>query len=110
LKILYISTLYTPNLIGGAERVVQSIAEDMAAAGHETVVLSATPQKSTVSWLNGVKVYYINLKNVYWPYGEKQNAAAAKALWHAFDTYNPWMTLAYGEAGHCLVVYARNSP
>jgi glycosyltransferase involved in cell wall biosynthesis len=92
LKILYISTLYTPNLIGGAERVVQSIAEDMAAAGHETVVLSATPQKSTVSWLNGVKVYYINLKNVYWPYGEKQNAAAAKALWHAFDTYNPWMT------------------
>jgi glycosyltransferase involved in cell wall biosynthesis len=92
LKILYISTLYTPNLVGGAERVVQSLAEDMAAAGHETVVLSATPQKSTVNWLNGVKVYYINLKNVYWPYGEKSNAAAAKALWHAFDTYNPWMT------------------
>ena len=92
MKILYISTLYTPNLVGGAERVVQSIAEDMAVAGHEVVVLSATSQKSTVSWVNGVKVYYINLKNVYWPYGEKSNAAAAKALWHAFDTYNPWMT------------------
>lgn len=92
MKILFVSTLYTPNLVGGAERVVQSLAEDMSAAGHETVVLSATPQKSTVNWLNGVKVYYINLKNVYWPYGEKSNAAAAKALWHAFDTYNPWMT------------------
>jgi glycosyltransferase involved in cell wall biosynthesis len=91
LKILYISTLYSPNLVGGAERVAQSIAEDMAAAGHETVVLSTTPQKSSVDWINGVKVYYINLKNIYWPYGEKAHAALSKALWHAFDIYNPWM-------------------
>jgi glycosyltransferase involved in cell wall biosynthesis len=92
LKVLYINTLYNPNYVGGAERVVQSLAEDMAASGHETVVLSAAPQKGTVNWVNGVKVYYINLKNVYWPYGEKANASPAKALWHAFDTYNPWMT------------------
>jgi glycosyltransferase involved in cell wall biosynthesis len=92
LKILYISTLYTPNLVGGAERVVQSLAENMAAAGHEAIVLSATPHKNTVNWVNGVKIHYIHLKNIYWPYGEKVNAAPAKALWHAFDTYNPWMT------------------
>jgi glycosyltransferase involved in cell wall biosynthesis len=89
LKILYLSTLYTPNLVGGAERVVQSLAEDMVAAGHEAVVLSTTSQESTVNRVNGVKIYYIHLKNVYWPYGEKVNPAPIKALWHALDTYNP---------------------
>jgi glycosyltransferase involved in cell wall biosynthesis len=88
---LYLSTLYTPNLVGGAERVVQSLAEDMVAAGHEAVVLSTTAQESTVKRVNGVKIYYIHLKNVYWPYGEKVNPAPIKALWHALDTYNPWM-------------------
>ena len=92
MKILYINTLYAPNNVGGAERVVQSLAEGVARAGHQAVVVSAAAQAGTqTNWVNGVKAYYVGLKNVYWPYEDKRFHPALKAAYHVLDTYNPWM-------------------
>jgi glycosyltransferase involved in cell wall biosynthesis len=92
LKILLISTLYTPNLIGGMERAVQLLAENLAREGHQVVVASTAPERGVrTATVNGVKGYYVGLKNLYWPFGEKENYRALKPLVHALDTYNPWM-------------------
>jgi glycosyltransferase involved in cell wall biosynthesis len=89
---MYVTSLYTPNLIGGAERVVQSLAESMVEAGHHALVVSAAPQEGTrVDWINGVKVYYIGLKNLYWPYRDGNKPRLLKPFWHGLDTFNPLM-------------------
>lgn len=100
MKILFVNTLYTPHLVGGAERFVQSLAEDLVRVGHDAVVVSTTPQRGNrVRRVDGVKVYYIGLKNLYWPFGDKENYTVLKPLAHALDTYHPWMA---GEVARIL--------
>jgi glycosyltransferase involved in cell wall biosynthesis len=94
-KLLFINTLYAPYAVGGAERVVQSLAEGMTEAGHEAVVVATAPGKGTsAAWVNGTKVYYVGLRNLYWPFGERKNSTALKPLWHALDTHQFWMASA----------------
>jgi len=92
MKILLINTLYAPNVVGGAERSVQFLAESLVQHGDEVVVVSTFPGPGIkVDWLNGVKVYYIGLKNVYWPFQGKESPTVLNLIWHALDTYNVWM-------------------
>lgn len=92
MKILFINTLYTPNLIGGTERAVQLLAEGLVKEGHRVAVASTSPETGVQSaTVNGVKAYYVGLKNLYWPYGDRENYRALKPLSHALDTRNPWM-------------------
>lgn len=92
MKILFFNSLYTPNLVGGAERSVQALTESVAKAGHQVVVVSTAPRKGVqTDRVNGVRVYYIGLKNLYWPYQGTSHSTVTKLLWHALDTYNPWM-------------------
>lgn len=94
MKIILINTLYSPYMVGGAERSVQFLAESLVKQGHEAVVLTTTDEKDKVDYLNGVKVYYISLKNLYHPYinnRDKNINSALKPLWHAIDIYNPLM-------------------
>lgn len=92
MKTLFVNNLYTPNLLGGAERSVQSLAEGMVKAGHQAVVISAAPRKGVqTDRVNGVKVYYVGLKNLYWPHWDTASPKALKPLWHALDTHNSWM-------------------
>ena len=92
MKNLFINTLYTPNLIGGIERAVQLLVESLAKEGHKIVVVSTAPERGVrTATLNGVKVYYVGLKNFYWPFDERENYQALKPLAHVLDTYNPWM-------------------
>jgi glycosyltransferase involved in cell wall biosynthesis len=92
LKILFVNTLYTPNVMGGTDRAVQVLAEGLTKAGHRVVVVSTSPERGVrTGMVNGVKVYYVGLKNLYWPFGERDNHRVLKPLGHALDTYNPWM-------------------
>lgn len=93
MKILIVSNLYYPNGIGGAEKVAQGLAEGLLARGHEAVVATLSPDKrSNVDTVNGVRVYYLPVKNLYMPGEAKRRTTAAKILWHAVDTYNPFMS------------------
>jgi len=91
MKILIINTLYYPNIIGGAERSVQFLAENLVKSGHEIVVVSAVPQSGCrTDVVNGVKLYYVGIKNVYWPFA-KTKPKFLKPLWQIIDAYNPFM-------------------
>ena len=97
IKITLINSLYTPNIVGGAELLVQLLAETLVTAGHEAVVLSLTPQATPrTDSVNGVRVYYLPLKNLYWPFGENA-PEGLKPFWHLYDSYNPQMARAVGQ-------------
>ncbi len=93
MKILFLSTLYAPNAVGGAERIIQSVAEGVQEAGHQAVVLSTVPRNEGSSdWINGVKVHYVGQKNLYyWPPRGVEKPRVLKPLWHGLDTFNSWM-------------------
>ena len=92
MKPLFICSLYYPNQLGGAEKVVRSLAEGMLQHGHQPVVVSTQDGPGDrVDQVNGVKVYYIGLKNIYWPHTRKERPGIARALWHGIDRYNPLM-------------------
>lgn len=98
MKIFLVSTLYAPNIIGGAERVVQDLAEALAQHGENVAVatLGANGKAETAD-LNGVRVCYLPLRNFYWPYPVSPAGAIGKAAWHAVDTYNVFMARAVGR-------------
>src|SRR5918997_7137655 len=88
MKVLFVNSLYAPNIVGGAERFVQSLAEGVVEAGHQAVVICIAPQPGTYTdRIHGVKVYYTGLRNLYWPFGSEQPYSALKPIYHALDTY-----------------------
>lgn len=91
MKVLIINSLYYPNIMGGAERSVQFIAESLVTAGHTPIIISSVPEAGVqVQMVNGVKVYYVGLKNIYWTF-KKQKPKQLKPLWQMLDAYNPFM-------------------
>ncbi|MDO7788435.1 glycosyltransferase family 4 protein [Desulforamulus aquiferis] len=78
--------------MGGAERSVQYLAEALVKEGHKAVVISASEKNVCEAQdVNGVKVHYLSLKNIYWPFKKRSNPMFLKPLWHLIDIYNPWM-------------------
>ena len=93
MKVAFICTLYAPNHIGGAEKAVRMLAETLVARGHEAVVISLSPDREfSERVIEGVKVYYVPLANIYWPQAPAdQRPPWRAALWHLIDAYNPIM-------------------
>lgn len=100
MKILFVNTLYYPNIIGGAERSVQCLAEALAENGDKSVIITANHHSGIrMDSHNGVKIYYVSIKNLYSPLSTKKGLWVLKPFWHIIDTYNPWMT---HQIGHIL--------
>lgn len=92
MKILYLNTLYSPYIKGGAELSLKLLVEGMQAKGHEVVVLSMVPEQGlSADMVDGVKVYRAGLKNMYWPYSEKKHPTINRLAWHIRDSYNAGM-------------------
>lgn len=95
MKPLFISSLYHPNQVGGAEKVVRILAEGMLQHGDSPVVVTTQDGPGDrVAQVDGVKVHYIGLKNIYWPHSRRERPGIAKALWHGIDRYNTLMARA----------------
>ncbi|HEX4783086.1 MAG TPA: glycosyltransferase family 4 protein [Candidatus Sulfotelmatobacter sp.] len=91
MKILIISTLYPPNVVGGAEKAAAELAEALVRHGHEVAVITLHARKTElVEERNGVRVYRLPLENFYWPFvqAEKPNRLYRLA-WHIREMWNP---------------------
>lgn len=98
MKILFINSLYEPNVIGGAEIILRSHVNALHQRGHDVSVLTLDPQPGlTSNSVDGVRVWRAGLKNFYWPFGCEKPPAWKRALWHLTDIYNPFMTSAVKE-------------
>ncbi|NNF15271.1 MAG: glycosyltransferase family 4 protein [Gammaproteobacteria bacterium] len=94
MKILNISTLYPPNIIGGAELGLRTISEAMVAKGHEVHVATLQPPaqagNSHDTTSGSVIVHPVPLANIYWPWDKKgtNKNPASRLVWHSIDTAN----------------------
>ena len=93
MKILFINNLYAPYLVGGAERILQTIAEAMVRRNHEVTVLTTGPDPGLrEDNLNGVRVLRASTRNLYMhPSIGTRPPAWKRMLWHIVDFYNPFM-------------------
>jgi glycosyltransferase involved in cell wall biosynthesis len=91
MKILIISTLYPPHVIGGAEKAAAELAEALVRRGHAAVVISLHPElNEVVENRNGVRVYRLPLDNFYWPFGRTEKPSILRRLsWHIREMWNP---------------------
>ena len=95
MKIAIINTLYAPNQVGGAEKSVQTLAENFSLLGNDVLVICLAKKNKTYQ-LNGVTVQAIKIKNDYWAYEGNKKSSVQKLLWHLKDAsnknYNPILT------------------
>lgn len=92
MKIVMVNTLYSPYKVGGAEVSVQFLAEELTKRGHDVTVFCLHDKKRMEkNVINGVKVFYFPLKNIYWPFSGKEKSKLIKFTWHLIDMYNPIM-------------------
>jgi glycosyltransferase involved in cell wall biosynthesis len=66
MKILHLSSVYAPHAVGGAEKVVEVLAEGTAALGHEVSVVSLVPERTAAAVRNGVEVRPLPHRNPLW--------------------------------------------
>lgn len=89
MKIMYINTLYSPNIGGGAEITLQLLVEGIKGLGHEVVVVTTGDAPGIVEDLvNGVRVLRVGIANVYWQYNNQKPPAWKRGIWHLRDIYN----------------------
>jgi glycosyltransferase involved in cell wall biosynthesis len=87
-KVLFISNQYSPNIVGGAEITVQTLAEELARRGYEITVISlSSTGEDSVDRVNGIRVHRVAVRNLYSPF-QQQHHPVARALWHVRDVYN----------------------
>jgi len=88
MKILIVNTLYAPSQIGGAEKSVQTLAENFTLLGHTVKIICLGNENSNYEIAN-VSVSAIKIKNNYWPFEKKvKSSTYQKFLWHLKDSQN----------------------
>ena len=92
MNILFLSSLYSPHVGGGAEIVLQRTVEGLHQRGHQVCVLATGPDTGlSMEYVKGVKVFRAGLLNTYWHFSEQRPGALARLGWHLRDRYNVGM-------------------
>ncbi|WP_242098485.1 glycosyltransferase family 4 protein [Sphingomonas sp. CROZ-RG-20F-R02-07] len=66
IRVLHLSSLYPPHIVGGAERSVSMLAEAQAAAGWQVAAACLTPGDAEEEVRNGVAVFRMPHGNDFW--------------------------------------------
>ncbi|MCJ2007392.1 MULTISPECIES: glycosyltransferase family 4 protein [unclassified Methylobacterium] len=88
MRILHLSSLYPPHIVGGAERSVEHLAEELAGLGHTVAAACIERQAEPKTVRNGVTVYRMAHHNDFWledwaQHGRfARNAAKLKQQWN----------------------------
>ncbi|WP_246685670.1 MULTISPECIES: glycosyltransferase family 4 protein [unclassified Methylobacterium] len=88
MRILHLSSLYPPHIVGGAERSVEHLAEELAGLGHTVAAACIERQAEAKTVRNGVTVYRMAHHNDFWledwaQHGRfARNAAKLKQQWN----------------------------
>ncbi|MCJ8347136.1 glycosyltransferase family 4 protein [bacterium] len=91
MKILMISNLFPPYVLGGAEIFAYELTSSLAKK-HEVLVVSTCDhdQKNqfAIEDFEDFKVLRFFPKNAYWLFNRKKRSILQKALWHLIDYFN----------------------
>ncbi len=96
MKIVLGSFRYEPNAGGGAVAVLRVLANELLRAGDEVVVVTTHPQKQIqVDWEQGVKIYRLPPRNLYWVGLKNEQPLWKRSFWQLVDTWNPGLYLSF---------------
>lgn len=87
MNIVIICTLYPPYTNGGAEISTQLLAEDLAKQGNKVSVIT-TSSINEHEIKNGIKIFRIKNRNIYWKYPQRDKFLFLKFIWHIIDISN----------------------
>ncbi|MEO1575736.1 MAG: glycosyltransferase family 4 protein [Pseudomonadota bacterium] len=94
-RVLFVSSLYAPHEVGGAEASLRAVAQGLGELGHDIHVATLRPKQDSappLEHIDGVTVHRCTLANIYWPWATpKKRDALSKGLWHLVNARNPWM-------------------
>ena len=88
MNLLLISNLYAPELVGGAERSTQALAEELVYRGHQVWVFTSGSLNEEYD-LNGVQIVRVKSENLYSSFESHQPQSTwKKPIWHMLDSWN----------------------
>jgi glycosyltransferase involved in cell wall biosynthesis len=92
LKILFVSSLFPPDVLGGAESSAALIAAHLATRGYECAVL--TTAKAPDQVVNGemrgsLRIWRVLMPRIYAHFGFADAPAWKKPIWHLQDHFDP---------------------
>lgn len=87
MKVLLVNNLFYPHIKGGAEISVRLLAESLVKMGVDVAVIT-TADRNKCDFINGIRVCYLKIPNLYWVSVAKEQPLYKKPLWHLIDIYN----------------------
>jgi len=87
MKILIACSSYYPYVKGGGEVSTKLLAEALLRAGHEVYVASMADEDD-FELVDGISVFRIKHKNIYWSYKKDVQSRTRKFLWHMLNMHN----------------------
>ncbi|HCG94242.1 MAG TPA: hypothetical protein DEX20_01305 [Halieaceae bacterium] len=88
MKILVVNSFFSPHGLGGAERSVAVLCEELVTRGCDVHVLCTGPV-SVVETVGGVVVNRLGNINTFWLGHREHKGRLRKAIWHLWDIFNP---------------------
>jgi len=87
-RVLFVSNLYAPNVVGGAELTLQTLAEELIRMGHvvEVICLAVDGADSTDT-VGGVTVHRVVANRQHGPFNRRKSTLG-RLQWHVGDVYN----------------------
>ena len=98
MRILLANTGHPATIKGGAEAAVLDLAHALVRRGHDValVVHHAGPELEE-SLDGGVRVYALPNRNLYFGFDGARHPAPLRLAWHALDSANPFIAMAFGR-------------
>lgn len=88
MKVCLITNLYPPYVRGGAEQVVAKTVRALRSEGHTVVVITSTPEKAEKIEENGVLIYRLHPKNVFFYTDAHKHHALVRLTWHLINMFH----------------------
>lgn len=89
MNICYITNLYPPAVLGGAEIIVEKTAIEVSKRDHKVIVITTSPDtEEHVINRDNIVIYQINTTKLYPVYKQTEASGMKKPFWHLFDLWN----------------------
>jgi glycosyltransferase involved in cell wall biosynthesis len=89
MKVLFVSTFFDPDNVGGAELALRNLARGLRDRGHAIAILCTASSGPLHEQLwEGLHILRFGIANRYWPHAAERQPIWRRLLWHAADIYN----------------------
>jgi glycosyltransferase involved in cell wall biosynthesis len=86
--VVLINHLYQPDVLGGAEIMVEGLARQLRARGWRVSIITTGSSDSRIA-VDGITIHRLRVPNIYWLKDVRPRSLAAKLTWRLVNLWNP---------------------